>query len=115
MKHRIGEDFLPGVSHAVQVNRHQQRANLIVGNATTGYAVDKERDFFWREFLAISLLPNHVLRSQDMSPLFFIRTTADADTARPSPTASSPSDVFAFMLTFEISTPSASLMRSRIV
>ena len=34
--------------HAVEVDGHKQRADLIVGNATAGYAGDEELDLFTR-------------------------------------------------------------------
>ena len=34
--------------HAIQVNGHEERADLIVGNAAAGDAVDEELDLFTR-------------------------------------------------------------------
>ena len=51
LQHRLGQGLLLGVVHAVQVDGHQQRADLVVGDAAAGDAVDEEVDLFAREIL----------------------------------------------------------------
>src|SRR6267378_1436995 len=113
MQHGVGEDLLLIIVHAVQVNGHQQRANLVVSDRAARDAVDEEIDLTARKLFAVTLLADYILRSQIASP-FLVRTTACAETASPWPTASSPSPVLAFTLTHEISTPKTSAIFSRI-
>src|SRR6185295_2838802 len=113
MQHGVRENLLLGIVHAVEVDGHEQRAYLVIRNCAARYAVDEELDLLARKSLAVTFLSDNVLRSQFASPLLR-RTTACADTASPSPTASSPSPVLALMLTQEISTPRTSAIFSRI-
>jgi hypothetical protein len=48
VEHGLGQSLLLGVVHAVQVDGHEQRADLIVGNAAAGDACDEEVDLFTR-------------------------------------------------------------------
>lgn len=64
MQHCIGEDRLLGIVHAIQVDGHEQGADLIVGNRPPRHAFNEERDLIARESLAVPFLANYVLRSQ---------------------------------------------------
>src|SRR5581483_3137236 len=64
VQHRQRQRRLFGVGHAVEENGHEPRRNLIFGNVAAGYAADEEFDFLAREFAAVALLANDVLRSQ---------------------------------------------------
>ena len=62
------EDLLLGVVHAVQVDGHQQRADLVVGDTAARDALDEEIDFLTRELFAVTFFSDDVLRSQIVSP-----------------------------------------------
>jgi hypothetical protein len=68
MQHGIRKNLLFRVVHAVQVDRHQQSANLIVSDSTARDAVDEEIDLLARKFFAVTFLSDDVLRSQLASP-----------------------------------------------
>ena len=77
MQHGLGKRLLLGVVHAVEIDGHQQCADLIVGNGPLRHAVDEEVDLFTGEMLAVAFLSNYVLRSQSSLPqVLVIITTA---------------------------------------
>ncbi len=49
LQHRFGERLLFGLIHAVEVDGHQQRANLVVGNVAMSDTRNEEIDLFTRE------------------------------------------------------------------
>lgn len=121
MEHGLGELGLLGLIHAIKKDRHQQGADLIVGDCAPGDAVDKKLDLVACQIQAIAFLSDDVLWSQIVSPSpscfglpAVISTTACAPTASPRPTASIPSPVLAFTLTTEGSTASTCAIFSRI-
>ena len=63
VQHRFGEGLLLTRVHAIQVDRHQQRANLIVRNLSARYATYEEFDLFIGEMFTIALFANNVLWS----------------------------------------------------
>src|SRR4030095_13604703 len=50
--------------HAVQVDRHQQRADLVIRNASARDSADEEVDLVARKALTVSVLSYDVLWSQ---------------------------------------------------
>jgi hypothetical protein len=48
VEHRFGEDLLLVLVHAIQVNGHQQRTNLVIGDAAARDAANEELDLFPR-------------------------------------------------------------------
>ena len=48
VEHRFGEDLLLRLVHAIQVNGHEQRTNLIIRDATARDSVNEELDLFTR-------------------------------------------------------------------
>ncbi len=67
MQHREGEQLLFGVVHAVQVNCHQQRAYLVVGDSAVGDAGDEKSDLLAGELFTVTLFADYVLRSHSGS------------------------------------------------
>ena len=45
MQHSVGEDFLLSLVHTVEVDGHQEGANLIVGDGPARHPFDEESDF----------------------------------------------------------------------
>lgn len=115
-QHGLSQRLLFGLVHSVEIDRHQQRADLVVRDVVMRYARDEEINLRSRELLAVALLPNDVLRSQMFSLIVYsperlvINTAAWAVIANPWPTASSPSPVLALTLTQLSSTPSVEAM-----
>src|SRR5882724_9133311 len=64
IQHRFRQRLLLGLVHAIEVDSHQQSADLIISNLLAGYAPNEEIDLLTREMFAIPLFPNNVLRSQ---------------------------------------------------
>src|SRR5712671_1053920 len=64
MEHGLSQGLLLGVIHALEVNSHQQRTDLIIGNAIMRNSLDEEHDLFARQTLAVSFFSDDVLRSQ---------------------------------------------------
>src|SRR5688500_11716227 len=121
MENGLSELGLLGFIHPIQINCHQQGADLIVRDCALSDAVDKKLDLVACQSQAIAFLSDDVLWSQTVSPSpscfglpAVISTTACAPTASPRPTASIPSPVFALTLTTEGSTASTCAMFSRI-
>ena len=56
--HRVGQVIRFGGSHSAEVNRHCQRAHLVIGNPAQSKIFDQGLDFLGGERLVISLLLN---------------------------------------------------------
>jgi hypothetical protein len=48
VEHRFGEDLLLVLVHAVQVDRHEQRTDLVIGDAAACDSANEEFDLFTR-------------------------------------------------------------------
>src|SRR6266550_5827910 len=64
IQHRLSQRLLLGLVHAVEVDGHQQSADLIISYLFARYAADEEIYFFTREMFAIPFFANDVLRPQ---------------------------------------------------
>src|SRR6267143_6709721 len=64
VQHRFSQQLLLGLVHAVEIDGHQQSADLVISYLFAGYAADEEIDLFTREMFAIAFFANDVLRSQ---------------------------------------------------
>jgi hypothetical protein len=64
VQHGVGKVCLLVIVHTIQVDGHEQSANLIVGNRAARDAFDKEGDLLARKVIAIAFSANYVLRSQ---------------------------------------------------
>ena len=63
-QHGLSQSLLFSLIHSLEVDRHQQRADLIVRDFVVRYTRDKEINLCSRELLAVALLTNDILRSQ---------------------------------------------------
>src|ERR1700730_12565143 len=79
MKHGLGQCGLFGVSHSFEKDRHEQSSALVVSDGSIGNAADKKLDLGWREFSAITLFANDVLRSHLARCLFQQHYRLDGD------------------------------------
>jgi len=52
------------VIHAIEVNGHQQCADLVIGDLAVRDPIDEELNLFTRQRLTVSLFSDNVLRSQ---------------------------------------------------
>jgi len=52
------------VIHAIEVNGHQQCANLVISDLAVRHSIDEEFNLFMRQRLTVSLFSDNVLRSQ---------------------------------------------------
>jgi len=67
-QHRLSQRLLFVLVHPVEVDRHQESADLIVRDVVMRDTCDKEINLCPRELLAVAFLPNDILRSQ----MFFL-------------------------------------------
>ena len=65
-----------GWIHAIEINGHEQCADLVVGYVAAGDAGDEEFNLFTRETQAVSLFSYDVLWSQAASLVLSISTAA---------------------------------------
>src|SRR6185295_14562773 len=67
VEHCFSQCLLLVFVHAIEIDGHEQRTDLIVGYLAAGDARDKELDLFTRQALSVSLFSDNVLRSQAAS------------------------------------------------
>jgi hypothetical protein len=48
VEHGLGQSLLLGIVHAIQVDGHEERADLVIGDAAIGNSLDEEVDLFTR-------------------------------------------------------------------